>query len=277
MAKRGRPKKAVAAQAPVEVAPPQPEHDETALIKVSRADLQMDLPYAGRVGLQLPSSTTFAEWLKFAQPLNFVQQGVLWWVGDYLNFGEKKFGDTYSQALGDLPYAYDTLVRCRSIANKIPINERRQDLSFAHHVTVAKLSSKERAKWLEYAANNGLNIKELRVAIKAATRVAAPDGKVAPLDVLLAELGKVAARTAEQLAPAASAIVKLGRELVDEGIDQPDIVRVLKQVFAGQKALEKFIEAAEPARDHPTGWDEADAADPNAAEVKKGEEAAAAE
>ena len=54
------------------------------------------LHYA-RNGLVLPARLTHAEWTRCGAVLAHTQGGILWRLGDWLNYGECSFGEMYAQ------------------------------------------------------------------------------------------------------------------------------------------------------------------------------------
>ncbi len=52
-----------------------------------------------RVGWRLAQSMTFEEWIQIGETLRTIKRSLLWWIGDWLNFGERKWGEMYAQAL----------------------------------------------------------------------------------------------------------------------------------------------------------------------------------
>ena len=61
----------------------------------------------------------------------------MWWLGDWLNFGESRYGETYSQALDATGYEYATLRQAKWAASRYEMSMRIDNLSWTHHVIAA--------------------------------------------------------------------------------------------------------------------------------------------
>lgn len=90
-------------------------------------------------------------------------------VGDLLRFGESKFGERWAAAISDTfaqMITESVMSRAMWVAGSIPSDVRREDLSFEHHEAVAKLEPDEQREFLEKAAEEKWNTKELKEAVK---------------------------------------------------------------------------------------------------------------
>lgn len=117
--------------------------------------------------LLLPEQTTYEEWQRLGQQLKVMQGGVLWWLGDWVRFGERKYGEKYTQEIEITGYDYDTINGARWVADKIEFVRRRTNLSWSHHKEVAGFETPaEQDAWLDRAEAEGLSRSELRSAIK---------------------------------------------------------------------------------------------------------------
>ena len=65
-----------------------------------------------------------------------------WAIGDWLNFGERKHGETYVQAADELGYNPQFLRVCKMVAAKFPRSQRHPTLLFSHHRVVSSLPSR---------------------------------------------------------------------------------------------------------------------------------------
>ncbi|MFP4274650.1 MAG: hypothetical protein ACLFRU_06435, partial [Paracoccaceae bacterium] len=48
--------------------------------------------------LHLPENMPLEDWRRVGERLRDTQQSLMWWVGDWLRFGERKHGVTYAEA-----------------------------------------------------------------------------------------------------------------------------------------------------------------------------------
>jgi len=60
-----------------------------------------------------------------------------WWLGDWLNYGERQYGEMYSQAIEEVNLDYGTLRNFKYVSSRIELSRRRDKLSWFHHREVA--------------------------------------------------------------------------------------------------------------------------------------------
>ncbi len=120
----------------------------------------------GDIGLRVVGDPTFNEWLQCGQLLLTANRAIQFWVGDWLNYGEQRWGEMYTQAIDMTGYDYQTLANEKYIASRIDFYRRRENLSFSHHAEVAALPPEEQDYWLDKAESEGLTRSELRRLIK---------------------------------------------------------------------------------------------------------------
>ena len=116
--------------------------------------------------LVIQNDISFDEWMGIGNFLKQVNKCVLWWLGDWLNFGENKYGEKYSQALEETDYSYSGLSNAAWVANKIETSRRRENLSWSHHAEVAGLSEEKQDIFLGKALDKTLSVMDLRKEIK---------------------------------------------------------------------------------------------------------------
>lgn len=129
---------------------------------------------ATRTGLEIPDGSSIEDWATFGKQLCAVNEGIKWCIGDWINFGEAKYGEKYATALsffgkevlGGLGYEYETLRTFASVCGSVALLSRNNKLSFNHHKAVAPMLPQDQAKWLGMALQNEWSVKELRQAIK---------------------------------------------------------------------------------------------------------------
>jgi N6-adenosine-specific RNA methylase IME4 len=121
--------------------------------------------------LCLPETMTFDEWLALAPVLRTVRDASLWWWGDYINFGERKYGERYSQALGETDYSYGTLANASYISRQIESSRRRENVPMSFHQEVAPLTPELQEVFLDKCEQEGWHRSELRSEIRKANKV----------------------------------------------------------------------------------------------------------
>ncbi len=48
---------------------------------------------------QFAEDTTYEQWLEIGNNLMQANQNIMWWLGDWWNFGDRKYGEIAAQAL----------------------------------------------------------------------------------------------------------------------------------------------------------------------------------
>lgn len=85
---------------------------------------------AGPTGLTFHNGISFDEWQEVGKKLKAVRGTIHWWIGDWLNYGEGRWGEMYSQALEETPYVYQTLANDKFVASRFEFYRRRENLSW---------------------------------------------------------------------------------------------------------------------------------------------------
>lgn len=137
-----------------------PASAATGLQKLVPAGVILDMS-----GLRFNDVVPIGAWEEIGALLKRIEGGVMWWLGDWLNYGEREYGEKYAQAMDASDYSYQTLNGARWVAENVEFTRRRKELSWSHHREVASLEPKEQDKWLQKAIDNGWTRKELRDAI----------------------------------------------------------------------------------------------------------------
>jgi hypothetical protein len=121
----------------------------------------------GSTRLQLRDGLSLAEWRAVGGRLRELKNRMLWWVGDWCAYGECHYGATYTAALAETGYDYQTVANASHVARRFEFYRRRENLSWSHHAEVASLEPAEADRWLDRAMAEHWSQKTLRAAIKA--------------------------------------------------------------------------------------------------------------
>jgi N6-adenosine-specific RNA methylase IME4 len=124
----------------------------------------------GPLGLAISDQLTFEEWQAAGETLKRMEGAIQWWVGDWLVYGERKWGEMYSQALDATSKAYQTLANYKYVAEKFEFSRRRENLTWGHHEAVAGIDNPDHL--LDLAEQEDWSIRELRAEVSKATRQA---------------------------------------------------------------------------------------------------------
>jgi len=116
--------------------------------------------------LKFENDTTYEQWVEVGNSLMQATQNIMWWLGDWWNFGEHKYGELAAQALSmNIPYS--TFSSAAAVSRAIPIERRVPDLSWSHHKEVAFIDDEDvQDSLLLESVNNGFTTKGLRQKVK---------------------------------------------------------------------------------------------------------------
>ena len=112
----------------------------------------------------------FDLWSTYGEALQRVEAAIQWVIGDWLNYGEEKYGEDYAAALPDTDRGYESLGQCKWVAKAVEPSTRVQELSWSHHREVAKLEPESQKFWLDLAVEYDWSVRELRDAIRDANK-----------------------------------------------------------------------------------------------------------
>lgn len=117
------------------------------------------------VGLYLDEGLSFERWQELGETLKAMERSVMWWIGDWLRFGERRWGETYSQALDATGYSHSALSKAKWIASTYEPCNRLQELSWTHHLEAAPLPAEERMQVLREAGANRWSVRDLKAEV----------------------------------------------------------------------------------------------------------------
>jgi len=120
------------------------------------------------VGLDLTrveKDLTYRQFEQLGFYLGLMNRSCMWWIGDWLIYGEGKYAERFEQALAVTGLAEQTLLNRMSVCRAWPISERRIGASFSIHDTLSSLSARDRRYWLDRVERNGWTRAQLRDAM----------------------------------------------------------------------------------------------------------------
>jgi len=124
-----------------------------------------------RTSLIISGSIKYEHWERLGEILRSVEGSIQFWIGDWVRFGETRWGEKYAQAIKTTGLDYQTIADCVSVANRVDFSLRHENLSFSHHRAVAGLEPKPQMEWLDKAEKEQLPYRELRRQIEQAERL----------------------------------------------------------------------------------------------------------
>lgn len=132
--------------------------------------------------LDLPEGMSFSEWGAIGRYLQHANRTLMWWIGDWALYGETQYGEQFAQAIEQ--YAAETVRNAQWVAERIPPEQRRSELSWTHHQAVVSLEAGRRVELLDRAVRENASRTTLREWVAAgrpvstANRIAGEGGGV---------------------------------------------------------------------------------------------------
>jgi hypothetical protein len=114
------------------------------------------------------------QWAAAGQRLGVVGRCIQWLLGDWLAYGNSKFGERYARAAQITGYDPQTLMNMVYVASRFSISRRRESLSWSHHETLAALDQGEQDRWLDDTITHRWSVADLRMMLRASRREAVP-------------------------------------------------------------------------------------------------------
>lgn len=121
-----------------------------------------------RCGLRIDPRTPFEVWSAMGARIAGHAKTTSWWLGDWVAFGERRYGERYRLAIDATGLDYQTLRNYAVVARRFRMSRRRDDLSLQHHAEVCALPDDLQDQWLELAAANHWSKQELRRRLREA-------------------------------------------------------------------------------------------------------------
>lgn len=117
-------------------------------------------------GIEFHEELTFEEWDDLGQKLAPVGKSIGFIIGDWINYGEGRYGEKYDDAIARTGLAVQTLRNYAWVARRVEMSVRTDNLDFTHHQVVAKLKSPdEQGHWLQMAVKHKLGKRRLQKSI----------------------------------------------------------------------------------------------------------------
>jgi hypothetical protein len=140
-----------------------------------------------RTGMRFDPRLPFEEWHRLGKQLGMHANASVWWLGDWLAFGQAKYGRRYKQAVAITGLDYQTLRNYAVVARRFEMSRRRDKLSFQHHAEVCALPDEEQDAWLARAEARRWTRNELRRRMRAPHSEISASAREAELLRLLVE------------------------------------------------------------------------------------------
>jgi hypothetical protein len=115
-----------------------------------------------------------SEWSSTGRRLGSIVRCSQWWLGDWIRYGNTKFGERYTRAAILTGYDVQTLTNMAHVASRFELHRRRANLSWSHHAALAALNTEDQDRWLDRAMADKLSVADLRCELRSHSRPAKP-------------------------------------------------------------------------------------------------------
>lgn len=107
------------------------------------------------------------EWAAAGRRIGAVGRCIQWLLGDWIAYGNTKFGERYARASKITGYDAQTLMNMVYVASRFSGSRRRENLSWSHHETLASMEPDEQDRWLNEASKHRWSVSDLRMMLRA--------------------------------------------------------------------------------------------------------------
>ena len=118
------------------------------------------------VGVSFTADIPYDDWFKLMATISRLETAMQFAIGDALNYGQRKYGEKYAQAMEATGHSYQALANYAWVSNAIPMLMRQPSLSWTHHRVVARLEPSEQGTALMLAQSNDWTVDELSTHVK---------------------------------------------------------------------------------------------------------------
>ena len=124
--------------------------------------------------LKITADLRLEDWARIGDVLRRAESGIQWWLGDWMAYGDRKYGDTkYAQAVDvheQTGINVDTLRYYQHVSEKVAPVRRLTNLSWSHHQVISGLDADDQKRWLKTAATEGYSYRELKREVEKEER-----------------------------------------------------------------------------------------------------------
>jgi hypothetical protein len=107
-----------------------------------------------------------AEWLSTGRRLGTIGRCSQWWIGDWIRYGNARWGEKYTEAARVTGYDVSSLRNMAWVAAQFDLSLRSDKLSWSHHVLLAPLDAEEQRRWIARAEGERLSVADLRLELR---------------------------------------------------------------------------------------------------------------
>jgi hypothetical protein len=140
-----------------------------------------------RVGWVPSAEIGLDEWSAVGRRFGEIGRCSQWWLGDWIHYGNARFGERYSRAVKLTGYDAQSLMNMVYVASRFGIYRRRENLSWSHHAALAALDVPDQEHWLTRAVADKLSVADLRIEVRSARRAGARRADDPPRQLAVAD------------------------------------------------------------------------------------------
>lgn len=119
-------------------------------------------------GIEFHGNLSREEWNTLGEKLASVGKSIGFMIGDWINYGEKQWGEMYDEIQQRTGLDYGTLSNFVYVAKRVQFSLRNEKLDWSHHAVVAKVKTpEEQSKWLSIAEKEKMSVRRLRRSVAA--------------------------------------------------------------------------------------------------------------
>lgn len=130
--------------------------------------------------LKLPVDISDDEYEALGRALGQLHRQVQFGIGDYILDGERLKGERAYQLQESLGISEEQRRQYVRVAERIPFERRRKELTWAHHREVAAMEPEDQDAWLERAVVNKWNKAEMLALLRPTHGLPEPKGITCP-------------------------------------------------------------------------------------------------
>jgi hypothetical protein len=124
-----------------------------------------------RVAWRPRGDMALEEWSAVGRRFGEIGRCSQWWLGDWIHYGNQRFGERYTRAVKLTGYDAQSLMNMVYVASRFEFSRRRENLSWSHHATLAALDRDSQERWLDRAVAQRLSVADLRIELRGRRRV----------------------------------------------------------------------------------------------------------
>jgi hypothetical protein len=113
---------------------------------------------AGAIGVK--------RWIIYGKRFARLSSASNWWIGDWMRYGNERYGEKYGAAAKATGYDRQTLMNMAYVASRFSVERRRCGVSWSHHAELAALPVTEQDSWLDLSEREHLTVRSLRDEVR---------------------------------------------------------------------------------------------------------------